>query len=50
MAEKERKPVLTGRNAAYAVGAGAVVDILAALFLPEYSGVFSGVARMLIGG
>ena len=26
------KPVLTKKNAAYAVGAGAIVDILASLF------------------
>lgn len=40
---------LNKKNAAYAIGAGAIADILAGLFAPEYSGFFSGVARLLTG-
>lgn len=41
---------LTKKNAAYAVGAGVIADVLASFFAPEYSGVFSGIARFLVGG
>lgn len=44
------QPVLRKRNAAYAVGAGMIADILASLFAPDYTGVFSGIARILTGG
>jgi hypothetical protein len=47
--EKHRK-LLNGKNASYAVAAGAVSDILLSVFQPEYVGLFSSIARLLTGG
>lgn len=44
------KKVLTGKNATYAVGIGLIADVLVSFYKPEYSGVFSGIARFLVGG
>ena len=49
-APKGARRILNRRNAAYAVGAGMIADILASLFAPQYSGVLSGIARLLTGG
>lgn len=44
-----KKPVLTGKNAGYAVGAAAIADILANFLAPEYVGLFASIGRFLIG-
>ncbi len=44
-----KKPILSKRNAVYAVGAGVIADVLASFFAPEYSGIFSAISRLLTG-
>jgi len=47
---KGSRRILNGRNAAYAVAAGAIADIVTSLFQPEYAGLFSSIAKLLTGG
>lgn len=47
--QKHRK-ILNGKNASYAVAAGAVADILTSVFEPQYVGLFSSLANLLTGG
>lgn len=45
----QRRKVLSGKNAAYAMAAGAAADIVAQVVAPEYAGLFSILAGFLGG-
>lgn len=50
MVARPRKPVLTGKNAAYAAAAAVAADTIVSIFRPDYTGLFQALAALLTGG